>query len=79
MPNDRLDAGPPPDDQADRLASPRTESLGRRDFAGAPDMAADQRHQQDDRGAGLGAGGSDARDALHPAQGEGEVAEDDQD
>ena len=79
MPNDRLDAGPPPDDQADRLESPRSETIRGRNFAEAPDMAADQRHQREDRSAGLGLGGSDARDALHPAQGEGEVPEDDQD
>lgn len=77
MSTDRLDAGPPPDDQADRLPQQPVEDLGARNFAGAPNFAADQRHQRDERGAGLGAGGSDARDANHPAQGEGEVAEDD--
>jgi len=79
MANERNDAGPPPDDQADRLEEPRTETIRGRDFAGAGEMAADQRRQRAERDAGLGAGGSDNRDARHPAQSEGEVPEDDLD
>jgi hypothetical protein len=45
---------------------PRQEDLGRRSFAGE-NVAADQRRQARERGAGLGAGASDNRDARHPA------------
>lgn len=47
-------------------SEPREEDLGRRSFAGE-NMAADQRRQGRERGAGLGAGGSDNRDARHAA------------
>ena len=45
---------------------PRQEDLGRRSFAGE-NMAADQRRQADERGAGLGAGSAANRDARYPA------------
>lgn len=48
---------------------PGQEDLGRRSFAGE-NVAADQRRQAAERGAGLGAGGSDNRDARHPARDE---------
>ena len=68
-----------PADEAPRSPEPRTEDLGRRDFAGAGDFAADQRRQRQERDAGLGAGGSDNRDARHPADGNRETPEDDLD
>ena len=67
------------DEQRDRgTDEPREEDLGRRSFAGE-NMAADQRRQARERGAGLGAGGSENRDARHPATDDREVPEDDLD
>jgi hypothetical protein len=60
------------------LDEPAVEDLGARSFAGQ-NIAADRERQGRERGAGLGAGGSQNRDARHPAQGEGEVPEDDMD
>ena len=57
---------------------PRVEDLGARSFAGQ-NIAEDLEKQARDRGAGLGAGSSRNRDARSPAQGEGEVPEDDMD
>jgi hypothetical protein len=57
---------------------PQGEDLGARSFAGQ-NIAEDLERQGRDRGAGLGAGGSQNRDARHPAQSEGEVPEDDMD
>jgi hypothetical protein len=82
----RTDSSLPPDDDAPRADEPRQidpsagsgQRLGRRDFADAGNFAADQRRQNKERGEGLGAGGSDNRDARHPASDpEREVAEDD--
>lgn len=47
-------------------ASGAGQALGRRSFAGE-NMAADERRQAQERGAGLGAGGAANRDARHPA------------
>lgn len=60
------------------LAEPTVEDLGARSFAGQ-NVAEDQEKQARDRGAGLGAGSAGNRDARHPAQGDGEVPEDDLD
>jgi len=60
------------------LAEPKVEDLGARSFAGQ-NFAEDQEKQARDRGAGLGAGSARNRDARHPAQGGGEVPEDDLD
>ncbi len=46
-------------------AEPSQEDLGRRSFAGE-NFAGDQRRQMHERGAGLGAGGSDNYAARHP-------------
>ncbi|MDF1503610.1 hypothetical protein [Roseisolibacter sp. H3M3-2] len=61
----RTDSSLPPDD-APRADEPTRIDLGRRDFAGAGDFAADQRRQRDERAEGLGAGGSDTHAANHP-------------
>ena len=74
----RTDSSIPPDD-APRAPEPRSIDLGARDFAGAGEFAADQRRQRDARAEGLSAGGSDTRDARHPAQVDGDVPVDDQD
>ena len=67
------------DEQRDQGADePRQEDLGRRSFAGE-NVAGDQRRQARERGAGLGAGGSDNRDARHPNTSDREVPEDDLD
>ena len=71
----RTDSSLPPDD-APRTPEPRREDLGPRDFAGAGEFAADQRKQRDQRGEGLGAGGSDNRSARYPEH-DGEAPEDD--
>jgi hypothetical protein len=73
-------ARPERDAQADASGEePRVEDLGARSFAGQ-NMAADQRRQAEERGAGLGAGGSDLRDARHgPGPDDREVPEDDLD
>ncbi len=55
---------------------PAVEDLGTRSFGGQ-NIAADLEKQARDRGAGLGAGGARNRDARSPAQGDGEVPEDD--
>ena len=59
-------------------AEPRVEDLGARSFAGQ-NIAEDLEKQARDRGAGLGAGSSANRDARSPAQGDGDVPEDDMD
>jgi hypothetical protein len=65
------------DEQRDRGADePREEDLGRRSFAGE-NVAGDQRRQARERGAGLGAGSTENRDARHPAADDREVPEDD--
>jgi hypothetical protein len=46
-------------------AEPRQIDLGPRSFAGE-NVAADQRRQAHERGAGLGAGRTENRDARHP-------------
>lgn len=75
----RTDSSLPPDETPSD-PGPRREDLGPRDFAGAGNFAADQRRQRDERAEGLGAGGSDTRDARHPTtDAEGEVPEDDMD
>ena len=74
----RTDSSIPPD-RDPPSPEPRQEDLGPRDFAGAGNFAADQRRQNKERGEGLGAGGSDNRDARHPAEQDGEVPEDDMD
>lgn len=61
---------------APSLPEPKVEDLGARSFAGQS-FAEDRAQQARDRGAGLGAGSSLNRDARSPAQGEGEVPEDD--
>ena len=60
------------------LPEPKVEDLGVRSFAGQ-NIAEDREQQARDRGAGLGAGGSQNRDARSPAQSDGEVPEDDLD
>ena len=60
------------------LAEPKVEDLGARSFAGQ-NIAEDVEQQARDRGAGLGAGDARNRDARYPAQGDGEVPEDDLD
>lgn len=58
-------------------AEPRTEDLGPRSFAGE-NAAGDQRRQARERGEGLGAGGSDNRDARYGTPRDGsDVPEDD--
>jgi hypothetical protein len=74
----RTDSSIPPDREPSD-PGPRQEDLGPRDFAGAGNIAADQRRQNKERGEGLSAGGSDNRDARHPAEGDGETPEDDMD
>ena len=66
--------------QADAPAAPepKVEDLGARSFAGQ-NIAEDREQQARDRGAGLGAGSSQNRDARSPAQSDGEVPEDDLD
>ena len=61
-------------------AEPREIDLGARSFAGE-NVAADQRHQARERGAGLGAGSAENRDAHRPADADQsrERPEDDQD
>jgi hypothetical protein len=59
-------------------AEPTVEDLGARSFAGQ-NFAEDLEKQGRDRGAGLGAGGAANREARHPAQGGGDVPEDDLD
>lgn len=71
-------AGQQAGDSAADLAEPKVEDLGARSFAGQ-NIAEDREQQARDRGAGLGAGSSQNRDARHPAQGDGEVPEDDMD
>ncbi len=57
---------------------PREEDLGARSFAGQ-NFANDVYQHPDGRDPGLGGGSSANRDARHPAEGEGEVPEDDLD
>jgi hypothetical protein len=61
----RTDSSLPPDDEP-TADEPTRIDLGRRDFAGAGEFAADQRRQNKTRGEGLGAGGSDNQAARHP-------------
>lgn len=67
-------SGQAPGDQS--RAEPAVEDLGARSFAGQ-NIAEDVERQARDRGAGLGAGDSRNRDARSPAQGDGDVPEDD--
>ena len=79
------------DPAADRSSEPATDepratdpsdgsgrSLGVRSFGGT-NIAADQRRQGRERGAGLGAGGSDTREARHGVSQDRESPEDDLD
>ena len=61
-------------------AEPRQIDLGARSFAGE-NVAADQRHPARERGAGLGAGSTENRDARRPddASPSGERPEDERD
>jgi hypothetical protein len=69
---------PPSDDDRDSTDQPRRIDLGTRSFAGE-NVAEDQRHQAQDRGAGLGAGSSDNREARYPVDDDREHPEDDLD
>lgn len=60
------------------MPEPRTEDLGERSFAGQ-NFANDVYQHPNGRDPGLGGGSSANRDARHPAEGEGEVPEDDLD
>ncbi|MGZ8412212.1 MAG: hypothetical protein ACXW61_18140 [Gemmatirosa sp.] len=73
----RTDSSLPPDENPSS-DEPRRIDLGRRDFAGAGEFAADQRKQNAQRGEGLGAGGTDNRAARHPDSA-GDAPEDEQD
>ncbi len=73
----RTDSSLPPDENPSS-DEPRRIDLGPRDFAGAGEFAADQRRQNKTRGEGLGAGGSDNRDARYPET-EGDAPVDDLD
>ena len=67
------------DDAGTPAEGPRRIDKGTPSFADT-NIAADQRRQGRERGAGLGAGGSDNRDARRPADdGRGDVPEDDLD
>lgn len=65
-------------DAASSSDEPREIDLGARSFAGE-NVAEDQRHQARDRGAGLGAGSTENREARYPDGLEGERPEDDLD
>jgi hypothetical protein len=73
----RTDSSLPPD-ETPPIDQPHRIDLGPRDFAGAGEFAADQRKQNKQRGEGLGAGGTDNRDARHPLT-DSETPEDDMD
>jgi hypothetical protein len=73
----RTDSSLPPD-ETPSTDEPRRIDLGPRDFAGAGNFAADQRRQNHERGEGLGAGGSDNRDARYPDSA-GDAPEDEMD
>ena len=67
-----------PGTEAPSAPEPREEDLGARSFAGQ-NVANDVYQHPDGRDPGLGGGSSGNRDARHPAEGSGEVPEDDLD
>ena len=62
--------------EAPAAPEPKVEDLGERSFAGQ-NVANDAYDGRDERDPGLGGGNSRTRDAMHPAQSEGAVPEDD--
>jgi hypothetical protein len=76
----RTDLAQPDHTAGTNAEEPRSIDLGARSFANT-NIAPDQERQGRERGAGLGAGGSQTRDARHgaPEDQRGDVPEDDLD